>query len=403
MKILYEDILSTYNKIKPFLKVTETSYSEQISKKFNCNLFIKFENRQNTGSFKIRGALSKLLSLSSKEKSKGVIGMSAGNHAQGLAYAGNKLNVNTNIVMPLGTPFTKIRRTKAFGGNVFLEGNDLIESKKYVNELIDKFGYIEVHPYNDYEVIKGQGTIYLEMLKQISELDFLLVPVGGGGLLAGCSIINNSLSPKTKLIGVESKFYPSLYNKFYKKKLKCTGSTIAEGIAVKEIGLIPYNYIKDKIDSVIQVSDTSIEQAIAMLALTEKVVVEGAGAVGLAAIIENKKTFKNKNVGIILCGGNIDSKIISSILMRDLVRARQITTMTITMPDKPGQLNIISNICANSGANVLRVEHNRFTMDLSASLAKLDITIETQNEDHLTKIINLIEKEGLPVTLDDNN
>ena len=260
-----------------------------------------------------------------------------------------------------------------------------------------------MHPYNDREVIKGQGTIYLEMLNQISELDYLLVPVGGGGLLAGCSIINNSLSKKTKIIGVESKLYPSLYNIFYKKKLKCIGSTIAEGIAVKEIGSIPYNYVQDNLHSVITVSDTSIEQAIAMLALTEKVVVEGAGAVGLAAIIENHKQFKNKNVGIILCGGNIDSKIISSILMRDLVRARQITTMTITMPDKPGQLNIISNICANSGANVLRVEHNRFTMDLSASLAKLDITIETQNEDHLTKIINLIEKEGLPVTLDDNN
>ena len=403
MKIFYEDILSTYNKIKPFLKVTETSYSEQISKKFNCNLFIKFENRQNTGSFKIRGALSKLLSLSSKEKSKGVIGMSAGNHAQGLAYSGNKLGINTNIVMPLGTPFTKIRRTKNFGGNVFLKGNDLIESKNHVNELIDKFGYIEVHPYNDNEVIKGQGTIYLEMLNEIPELDYLLVPVGGGGLLAGCAIINKSLSKNTKIIGVESKLYPSLYNIFYKKKLKCIGSTIAEGIAVKEIGSIPFNYIQDNIDSVIPVSDTSIEQAIAMLALTEKVIVEGAGAVGLAAIIENQKHFKNKNIGIILCGGNIDSKIISSILMRDLIRAKQITTMTITMPDKPGQLNIISNICANSGANVLRVEHNRFTMDLSASLAKLDITIETQNEDHLTSIIKLIEEKGLPVSLDENN
>ena len=403
MKISYNDILLTYNKIKTFLKTTETSFSEQISKKYNCNIFIKFENRQNTGSFKIRGALSKLLSLSDKEKLRGVIGMSAGNHAQGLAYSGNKLGINTNIVMPLGTPFTKIRRTKNFGGNVFLKGNDLVESKNHVNELIDKFGYIEVHPYNDNEVIKGQGTIYLEMLNQISELDYLLVPVGGGGLLAGCSIINNSLSKKTKIIGVESKLYPSLYNIFYKKKLKCIGSTIAEGIAVKEIGSIPYNYIQDNLHSVITVSDTSIEQAIAMLALTEKVVVEGAGAVGLAAIIENHKQFKNKNVGIILCGGNIDSKIISSILMRDLVRAKQITTMTITMPDKPGQLNIISNICANSGANVLRVEHNRFTMDLSASLAKLDITIETQNEDHLTSIIKLIEEEGLPVSLDENN
>ena len=403
MKILYEDIISTYGKIKPFLKITETSYSEQISKKLNCNLFIKFENRQNTGSFKIRGALSKLLSLSSSEKLRGVIGMSAGNHAQGLAYSGYKLGVNTNIVMPLGTPFTKIRRTKNFGGNVFLKGKDLVESKKYVNELINKYGYIEVHPYNDTQVIKGQATIYLEMLNQISELDYLFVPVGGGGLLAGCSIINNLLSKKTKVIGVESKFYPSLYNIFYNQKLECSGSTIAEGIAVKEIGSIPYCYIKDKIDSAISVSDTSIEQAIAMLALTEKVVVEGAGAVGLAAIIENQKKFKNKNVGIILCGGNIDSKILSSILMRDLVRARQITTMTITMPDKPGQLHIISKICANSGANVLRVEHNRFTMDLSASLAKLDITIETQNEDHLKSIIDLIEKEGLPVTLDDNN
>ncbi len=403
MKILYKDIISTYNKIQPFLRITETSYSEQISNKFNSNIFIKFENRQNTGSFKIRGALSKLLSLSDEEKSRGIIGMSAGNHAQGLAYSGSKLGINTNIVMPLGTPFTKIRRTKNFGGNVFLKGNDLIESKNYVNELINKFGYIEVHPYNDSEVIKGQGTIYLEMLSQISELDYLLVPVGGGGLIAGCSIINNALSKKTKIIGVESKFYPSLYNIFYKQKLKCSGSTIAEGIAVKEIGTIPYKHIKNEIDSVVYVSDTSIEQAIAMLALTEKVVVEGAGAVGLAAIIENTKKFKNKNVGIILCGGNIDSKIISSILMRDLVRAKQITTMTITMPDKPGQLNIISNICANSGANVLKVEHNRFTMDLSASLAKLDITIETQNEDHLKKIIDLIEKEGLPVFLNDNN
>ncbi len=402
MKILPEDIFSTYNKIKPFLRITETSYSELISKNFNCNIYIKFENRQNTGSFKIRGALSKLLSLSNKDKLRGVIGMSAGNHAQGLAYSGNKLGLDTNIVMPLGTPFTKIRRTKNFGGNVFLKGGDLIESKNYVNELIDKFGYIEVHPYNDTEVIKGQGTIYLEMLNQISELDYLLVPVGGGGLLAGCSIINSALSKKTKIIGVESKFYPSLHNVFYKKKLKCGGSTIAEGIAVKEIGTIPYDYIKDEVDSVIYVSDTSIERAIAMLALNEKVVVEGAGAAGLAAIIENPKTFKNSNVGIILCGGNIDSKIISSILMRDLVRARQITTMTITMPDKPGQLNIIANICANSGANVLQVEHNRFTMDLSASLAKLDITIETQNEDHLKNIINLIEKEGLPVVLDDN-
>ncbi len=400
MELKYKHILSTYKKIKPFVKVTESSISEQISNRFGCNIFIKFENRQNTGSFKIRGALSKLLSLNQSDQLKGVIGMSAGNHAQGLAYSSSKLNISSHIVMPLGTPFTKIRRTKRFGGTVYLEGNDLLESNKFVNELKGKYGYIEVHPYNDLDVIRGQGTLYLEMLSQVNELDYLLVPVGGGGLIAGCSIVNHEISTKTKIIGVETKLYPSLYNKVKNKNLRCDGSTIAEGIAVKEIGSIPYSLFKNKINDVIRVSENSIEQSIAILALTEKVIVEGAGAVGLAGIIEHHKRFKNKNVGIILCGGNIDSKIISSILMRDLVRAGQITTMTITMPDKPGQLNIISNICAKSGANVLRVEHNRFTMDLSASLAKLDITIETQNQDHLKKIIKLIEEEGLPVFVD---
>ncbi len=399
MIINIEEIASTYKKIKPFIKNTECSYSEQISNKFNSNIFFKFENRQHTGAFKIRGALNKLLSLNQNDRKKGVVGMSAGNHAQGLAYAAKKIGIESHIVMPLGTPFTKIRRTKNFGGFVYLEGKNLREASNYVDYLKERFNYVEVHPYNDVEIIKGQGTIYLEMLKQAPDLDYLLIPVGGGGLITGCSIVNNALSKKTKVIGVESKLYPSLNNILKNKKVKCGGSTIAEGIAVNEIGPIPFKILKNKIYDVVTVSDKSIEQAIAQIALSEKVIVEGAGAAGLAAIIENKKIFKNKKVGIILCGGNIDSKIISSILMRDLVRAGQITTMTITMPDKPGQLNIISNICAKSGANVLRVEHNRFAMDLSASLAKLDITIETQNQEHLKKIIESIENKGLPVVL----
>ena len=399
MAIKFNEISSTYKKIKRFIKVTESSYTEQISNIYNSNIFFKFENRQHTGAFKIRGALNKLLSLNLKDRRKGVVGMSAGNHAQGLAYASKILGINSHIVMPLGTPFTKIRRTKSFGGNVYLKGNNLLESADFVYHLKDKYKYVEVHPYNDIEIIKGQGTIYLEMIKQLPELDFLLVPVGGGGLIAGCSIVNSAVTPRTKIIGVESKLYPSLFNSLNNKNYKCDGSTIAEGIAVNEIGSIPLSILRNKIYDVISVSDKSIEQAIAQIALSEKVIVEGAGAAGLAAIIENKKIFKNKNVGVILCGGNIDSKIISSILMRDLVRAGQITTMTITMPDKPGQLNIISNICAVSGANVLRVEHNRFAMDMSASLAKLDITIETQNQEHLKKIIKSIEDKGLPVNL----
>ena len=305
--------------------------------------------------------------------------------------------------MPNGTPFTKIRRTKNFGGNVILKGDTLKDSYKYVQTLIKKNNYIEIHPYNDYEVIKGQGTLCYEMLYDYNELDYLLIPVGGGGLIAGCSIVAKNMNNKIKIVGVESKLYPSLSNIINNKKKPCKGSTIAEGIAVEEIGNIPLTIIRENVDDVLSVSEESIERSIAMLALSEKVVVEGAAAVGLAAILENNNIFRNKKVGLILCGGNIDSKILSSILMRDLVRAGQITTLTITMPDKPGQLNIISSICANSGANVLQVEHSRFAMDLSASVAKLDITIETQNQIHLKKIIKLIQKNGLPVSVEGLN
>ena len=400
MTLKIDDIIEIHKKIKPQIRWTETSYSQSISEKTNSNIYIKYENRQHTGSFKARGSFAKLASLSELEKRNGVIAMSAGNHAQGLAYSASKNNIKSNIVMPTSTPFTKIRRTKNFGGKVILKGESLQESFSFVQKLVEENNYTIVHPYNDLEVIKGQGTLCYEMLSDYNELDILLVPVGGGGLIAGCSLVTKNINKNIKVIGIESKLYPSLSNSFYNQSNICAGSTIAEGIAVSEIGDLPLEIIKSYVDEVITVSESSIERAVAMLALSEKVVVEGAGAVGLAAVIENKDMFSNKNVGLILCGGNIDSKILSSLLMRDLVRAGQITTLTITMPDKPGQLNIISRICAEAGANVLRVDHSRFAMDLSASLAKLDITIETQNQEHLKDIILEIEKNGLPVIIE---
>ena len=400
MSITLKTIIDVQKKIKSEVRWTETSFSQQISERTGTNVFIKYENRQHTGSFKVRGSYNKLLSLTDKDRQKGVIAMSAGNHAQGLAFSARKLSANSNIVMPIGTPFTKIRRTKNFGGNVFLKGNTLEDSYNYVQKLIHENGFTEVHPYNDIEVIKGQGTLFYEMLSDISSLDILLVPVGGGGLIAGCSIVAKEMNEKLKVIGVESRLYPSLSNIIYNKKMPCKGSTIAEGIAVSEIGKIPFQIINETVDDVITVSETSIERAVAMLALSEKVVVEGAGAVGLAALLEKQDNFKNKKIGIVLCGGNMDSKILSSILMRDLVRAGQITTLTITMPDKPGQLSTISKICAEAGANVLKVEHSRFAMDLSASVAKLNITIETQNQEHLTEIVNTIEENDLPVSVE---
>ena len=400
MNIKFNEILEVYKKIKPEIRWTETSFSQVLSEKTGSNVFVKFENRQHTGAFKVRGSYAKLLTLPKEKTKNGVIAMSAGNHAQGLAYISKKMNIVSNIVMPKGTPFTKIRRTRNFGGNVILKGETLNDSYNHVKNLILEKKLTEIHPYNDIEIIKGQGTLCYEMLHDFNELDLLLVPVGGGGLIAGSSIVAKNMNNNIKIVGVESSLYPSLSNIFFNKNALCKGSTIAEGIAVNEIGEIPLKIIKENVDDVLTVSETSIERAIAMLALSEKVVVEGAGAVGLAAILENQKLFQNKNVGIILCGGNIDSKILSSILMRDLVRAGQITTLTITMPDKPGQLNIISSICAKSGANVLKVEHSRFAMDLSASVAKLDITIETQNQEHLKEIINTIENNELPVSVE---
>jgi len=400
MKLTFKDICNVHKKITDVVKWTETSYSNQISEKIGIDTYIKFENRQHTGAFKIRGSYSKLLSLSQKEKDVGVIAMSAGNHAQGLAYIAKKMNILSHIVMPEGTPFTKIRRTKNFGGNVIIKGNTLSDSFNHVKKLISENGYTEVHPYNDINVIAGQGTVSIELLSDFKDIDILLVPVGGGGLIAGCSIAAKGINNNIKVIGVESELYPSLSNIMFNRNNKCKGSTLAEGIAVSEVGSVPLSIINDNVDDVITVSEASIERAIAMLAEHEKVVVEGAGAVGLAGMLEKPEMFKDKKVGIILCGGNIDSKVFSSILMRDLVRSGQVTTLTITIPDKPGQLATISQICANEGANVLEVEHSRFTMDLSASVAKLNITIETQNTEHLNSIIKKIEMHDMPVVIE---
>ena len=400
MQLNLNDIINVHKKISDNVKWTETSFSNSISEKLGVDIYFKFENRQFTGAFKVRGSYAKLLSFSESEKRSGVVAMSAGNHAQGLAFISKKMNIKSNIVMPEGTPFTKIRRTKNFGGNVIIKGSNLDASYNHVQRLIEDKGFIEVHPYNDINVISGQGTISYEMISDCNEIDTLLIPVGGGGLIAGCALAEKSMNKNIKVIGVESDLYPSLSNKMFNKNMKCKGSTLAEGIAVSEVGNVPFSIIKELVDDVITVTDKSIERAIAMLAEHEKTVVEGAGAVGLAAILQNNQKFIGKKIGIVICGGNIDSKVLSSILMRDLVRSGQVTTLTITMPDKPGQLQIISKICANNGANVLQVEHSRFAMDLSASLAKLNITVETQNTDHLNKIINEIERHELPVNIE---
>ena len=397
MSISYLDVQNAYTTIKNYIIKTEASYSNAISEITGCNTIVKYENKQHTGSFKIRGALNKLLSLNNEQKSNGVIAMSAGNHSQGVAYSAKIMGIKATIVMPDNTPFAKIRKTSELGAKVIIHGNTLNDSEMYVDELVLKKSLTKIHPYNDEYVIAGQGTIALELLEEHPDIEVLIVPVGGGGLLAGCSLIAKYINKNIKIIGVETELYPSLYNIYNKTSIKCEGSTLAEGIAVTKIGKIPLAIIKNNIDDVITVSENSIEEGVTSFLLKDKTVSEGAGAVGLAALIENNKKFINKKIGILLSGGNIDSRVLSSVLMRDLVRKGQIITLSIAMADKPGQLGIISKLCSEEKVNILGVEHSRFALDLSVSSARLEITLETRNNEHAKNIIKKIELLGFSV------
>ena len=394
---MYENIIKAKNNINPYIIETECDYSKILSDELRQSIFVKYDNRQLTGSFKYRGSINKLLSLNNKQRKKGVIAMSAGNHAQGISLGCKLLGIKATIVMPNNTPFEKIRKNIELGSNIIIHGNDVEESELHVNKLSNKFGYVKVHPFNDYEIIFGQGTVALEMLTKFPDIEVLYIPVGGGGLIAGCSIIAKYLNKKIKIVGVEAENFPSLYNQFYKKKLPFQKNTIAEGVAVNKIGKLNFPIIRKYVDETVLVKESTIEKAISLFLMKEKVLVEGAGALGLAALLEENKFRKRKNIGIIACGGNLDSRVLSSLLMRDLERKKQILTLSIDMEDKPGQLNNISNICAKEKINILAVEHSRFTLDLSIRAARLNITLETQNKEHAKRVIKKIEKEGFKV------
>jgi len=397
LSVSYEDVINAYALIKKHIINTESHYSNILTEITGCKVFVKYENKQHTGSFKVRGALNKLLSLNDEDKKNGIIAMSAGNHSQGVAYSAKILGIKSTIIMPDNTPFDKIRKTSDLGAEVIIHGETLKDAEKYLDSLIKNNNFTKIHPFNDELILAGQGTIALEFIEDHPDIDTLLVPVGGGGLIAGCSLIAKYLNKDIEVIGIETELFPALYNVYNNTDYVCGGTTLAEGIAVSQIGDIPLTIIKNNIAEVIKVSENSIEEAVSIFLLKDKVVSEGAGAAGLAAIIENKEKFKGRNVGILLCGGNIDSRVLSSILMRDLVRKGQIITLSIAMADKPGQLGAISQLCAEEKVNILGVEHSRFALDLSVSSARLDITLETRNNNHAKNIIKKIELLGFSV------
>ncbi len=393
------DIERAAQVIGPDILRTPTAISRTISEMCGCTIVLKFENLQYTASFKERGALNCLSHLSEKERKAGVVAASAGNHAQGVAYHAQRNGIPATIVMPQNTPFTKIRATQHFGANVVLHGEDLSQSAAHAREIQSERGLAYIHPYDDPLIIAGQGTVALEMLADDPELDMLVVPLGGGGLISGVAIAAKAIRPGIEIVGVEAALYPAMYQVLRGMLPMAGGVTIAEGIAVKEPGEITRDIVRRLVADVVLVSEQAIEEAVLTLLEIEKTVVEGAGAAGLAAVMSDKRRYKGKRVGIILSGGNIDSRLLSSILMRGLVRNGRLVRIRVDISDAPGLLARVAQVIGDAGGNIVEVYHQRLFHDVPLKMAELDIVVETRDPDHVDAIIRQLKSRGMVATL----
>ncbi|AHB48886.1 threonine dehydratase [Hyphomicrobium nitrativorans NL23] len=376
---------------------TPCDRSHTLSHDLGADIWFKFENLQFTSSYKERGALVKLSSLSEEERKRGVIAMSAGNHAQGVSYHAGRLGIPATIVMPEGTPAVKAENTRRWGAHVILKGKTLEEAAEFAHAYREEHGLVFVHPYNDPLVIAGQGTVALEMLEAVPDLDALIVPVGGSGLIAGMATAAKAIKPGIEVIGVEAALYPSLYNKVKGTHLPTRGDTLAEGIAVAQPGPIPGAIAAALVDDVVLVSETDLERATFALLMIEKTVVEGAGAAGLAAIMADRERWKGRKVGLPLTGGNIDPRLLASVLTRELAREGRLSRLTIDIPDRPGELSRVSGLVGQAGANIVEVYHQRVFTDLPARGTELNLVIETRDRTQLQAVLTQLEAAGYRV------
>jgi threonine dehydratase len=377
--------------------------SRTLSEIAGCEIWVKFENLQFTGSFKERGALVKLSSLGAAERRAGVIAMSAGNHAQGVAYHAGRLGIPATIVMPAITPFVKVRDTRAHGARVLLQGETLAEAAAFANALAGREGLTFVHPYDDDQVIAGQGTIALEMLADAPALDTLVVPVGGGGLITGIAIAAKGLRPGIRIVGVESELYAALYQSLHGQPIRVGGATIAEGIAVRDIGTRTLAAARTLLDDVLVAPESEIERAVVLLCEIEKTVAEGAGAAGLAAVLAHPEGFRGRRVGLVLTGGNIDSRLLSSILMRGLVRDGRLVRLRVDIPDAPGSLARVTGLVGATGGNIVEVYHQRLFGVLSAKAAELVLVVETRDRAHIDEMLATLSQAGYRALLLDSS
>lgn len=389
-----DNIKAAREKIQDVVVKTPLLYSKFFSEKSNNNVYMKCENLQLTGAYKLRGALNKVMSLTDEEKSKGVVCSSAGNHAQGVAYAANLMGIKSTIVMPTTTPYLKIQSTKDLGGNVILNGKVYDDAYNFAKQIEEQEGAVFLHPFNDINVIYGQGTIGLEIIEELKDVDVVICPIGGGGLLSGISLALKEINPNIKIVGVQASGANAMEQSFLKGELTplSSVSTIADGIAVKSPGDLTFSIIKKYVDEVITVTDDEIVDAFLALIEKQKLVAEASGAVSLAAL--SKLNIENKNVVCIISGGNIDMLTITSLINSALVSRKRLFCFTIELPNSPGELNNITDILGNLRANVVKLEHNQFKAVNKLKNTLLEVTVETNGEDHISIIKDRFKNQG---------
>jgi threonine dehydratase len=399
LPVTLADVKAAAATIRGSTIVTVCNESRTLGAVLGCRIWLKFENLQFTSTFKERGALNRLEALSPDERRRGVIAMSAGNHAQGVAYHARRLGIPATIVMPIGTPMVKIENTRQLGAEVIICGVTLEEAGAFAREHCQARDLVFIHPYDDPLVIAGQGTTALEMLDAVPGLDTLVVPIGGGGLISGIAVAAKALKPDLRIVGVQARLYPSMYNAIKGADLPMRGDTLAEGIAVKAPGRITTDIIRHLVDDIVLVTEDQLERAASMLISIEKTVVEGAGAAGLAAILSDPARFEGRHVGLVLTGGNIDTRLIASVLTRELAREGRLTQLAIDIVDRPGQLAAVSALLAEVGANIVEVSHQRTFSDLPAKGTLLELVIETRDRAHLDDVLAKLSTAGFKAWL----
>ncbi len=394
-----DDVRAAAARIEGAVVRTPMLHSQTLSEICGADIWLKFENHQFTAAYKERGALNALLHLDDEQKARGVIAASAGNHSQGLSYHGRRLGVPVTIVMPQTTPSVKVMQTESVGGNVELFGETFDEAYAHARELEEERGLTFIHPFDDPLVAAGQGTVALEMLADKDDFDCLVVPIGGGGLMSGMATVAKAVKPEIEMVGVQAELYPSMYSAVTGDDRPCGGDTLAEGIAVKAPGQFTRQIIAELVDEVLLVKESKLEHAVSLLLQIEKTVVEGAGAAGLAAVLSNLEKFAGKTVGLVLCGGNIDTRLLANVLLRDLARSGRLARLQIVLQDRPGALFKVMREFNAHNVNIIEIYHQRIFTTLPAKGLTAEIECEARDGEQIDRLVGALREKGYSVEL----